>query len=134
MKLINEGMETITASLGVTTAALSLFSADITMSIFNVPAYAVVAAAMGALAGFAYGEPIAPRRKLFYTAFANTVLGAAVAGILPQYLSFTWWMPNHAAPLALVVGFLSRWLVPAIVENIKPFFANLNPFRKDKKP
>ena len=69
----------------------------------------------GAVASFAYGEPIRPRGRMWGTAFSSSITGTA-AGVLlvfalPQYHDAIRW-------IALFLSLFARWYMPAVVERI----------------
>jgi hypothetical protein len=105
-----------------TTAGLAwlgaLLSWDSTTAFIGVPHNVLLAGLTGALLGIAYGDPITPRRRLLVTTLVNAFLAAGISALLPHLPMFGWLGNAPAAALALVLGFVLRWAVPAGVERL----------------
>lgn len=104
---------------------------DISIPLFGVPLTVITMAAGGALASFAYGEPITSRKKLYILAAVNTFLASVAVGVFPTMLGWAWASPKIAPPLAALIAALCRFAVPAIVEMVPELLRKI--FRLDKK-
>jgi hypothetical protein len=100
------------------TALGALLSWDASTALVGVPLNVLLASLTGALLGIAYGDPIAPRRRLLKVALANAFLAASISALLPHVPLFGWLGKAPAAAVGLVLGFVARWGIPALQERV----------------
>lgn len=112
-----EDLLQIKAAAGVTGLG-AILSWDATTAFIGVPLNVLLASLTGALLGIAYGEPIIPRRRLILTALVNAFIGAIVTAVLPHLPLFGWLAKAPAPAVAVGVGFVMRWVLPAIIEHL----------------
>lgn len=75
--------------------------------------------AAGSMIAFAYGTPVASRKRLYGYAIGGTFIGVWAVQILPGWLGWEWYKPEvMEPPIAGVVALLSRWIVPFVIEQI----------------
>lgn len=89
---------------------------EILTPFFGVPLTVITMAAFGALASFAYGDPVRPRKKLYLLAAANTFLASVAVAVFPEMLGWAWANPKIAPALAALIAAGARFAVPAIVD------------------
>lgn len=107
------------AALTAASAAVPFDVNDLTRPFLGTGVTTLVAACGGSLGAFAYHAE-ANRLKLFGVAAANAFLAAALVAVLPLWLGWDWMTPEvkkiAEPPLAFILAFALRWLVPLAVE------------------
>lgn len=89
----------------------------VSVPLFGVPLTVLAMAAAGSLVGFAYGQPVQSRKALYAFAFANTLIGAWAAVLIPEWRGWEV-SPMAQPPLAGALAAVARFTVPAFIEGI----------------
>jgi hypothetical protein len=97
---------------------------DVTVPLLGVPLTVLGTAAGGAFASFAYGSHETSRVRLFVTAIVNTFLAALSVAVFPVWLNWEWLTPVLKPPVAGLLAFIARWVVPLVVEMAPQWIRN----------
>lgn len=97
---------------------------EVSTPMLGVPLTVLGTAAGGALASFAYGIPEATRMRLFFLAISNTFIGALGVAVLPVWLGWQWVTPVLLPPVAGLLAFVARWVIPLVVELAPQWIRN----------
>lgn len=115
-------------ALGTFTASLPSFSPEITTPYIGVPFNVVIACIAGAYSSFSFGDKVEPRSKMWKLFIACVFMGAAWTGTVNFIISvLTNWqlLPGAQAGMGAIISCLTRFVMPAIIENIKPWIASI---------
>lgn len=121
------------ALLGAGTA--SVFTPEFTVDYIGVPANVIIACGLGAYAGFAFGDKVEPRGRMFQLFFACVIMGATWTGLTDGAIRhFTDWEPNKGAlsGMGAIISCLSRFFMPELIKRIGPWLDKI-PFLGPKK-
>jgi hypothetical protein len=91
---------------------------SVSMFLVGVCFNTVFMAVIGSLLALAVADPISPRSKMWGMLVASAVLGSASIAILPHIADAEWIKEVPMQAVAVIVGFLSRWVIPAVIEAI----------------
>lgn len=120
------------AGIGVGTFLTTAAINQLSVPFFSVPLTVLTMAAGGAFFSFAYGDPVTPRKKLYFLALANTFIATSCVAIVPKFMGWQWVETGLQGPLAFVFAAGARWVIPAIIKAIP---ALVNKYLKlDKEP
>lgn len=100
---------------------------EISVPVIGAQLTIILAGAIGALASTPYGDPDTKRTRLFGTILVATVMGPVISVLLQHGLEWAW-IANVKGALALVISFLIRLWLPAIVERGLSLIKRANPF------
>lgn len=121
-------------TIGVVGTVVSLLGSignEITTPVIGAPVTVIVAAFIGSVLSFFFGEPAKSSRELFTMSVAGTIIGSVVAAILP-HVGFDW-VSKVQAPIAIIAALGTRHLLPTIIERCKDLIKSFNPFNFFKK-
>ena len=133
MDMLHKGFS-VTAA--VAAAIAPSFSLDFTIDYIGVPFNAVVAAALGAYSGFAFGDKVEPRGRVFQLFIACVLMGCAWTGLTAWLIDvLTDWELKRGAMawMAAIISCLTRFFIPEIIKRIGPWLDKI-PFFKLKTP
>lgn len=111
------GVRMTSAIAAVGSLLPSAADAAITLPFFDVTLATLGMAVAGSLVAFAYGTPVDGRARLFGYAVGGIFIGLWCAQLLPHVLGWGWYEPAMQSPVAGICAFLSRWMVPLVVEH-----------------
>lgn len=108
-------------------------------TVLPVPFNVVVGCIAGAYASFSFGEKVAPRSRMFNLWFACVIMGVAITAVTNGVIAFVFegfkLTPGVQVGIGAIVSCLTRFVLPAIIEQIKPWLASLRiPFLSKNKP
>lgn len=124
----------IATVIGATTIGISQVTGfnAITLPLFNVPVTVLTMAAGGALVSFAHGDPVRDRGALFKLAAANTFIGVILVAVIPPAFGWQWAKPEVVPPLAALVAWACRWVVPNFIKYVPEIVQRLFKLNKYK--
>lgn len=126
-------------ALGTVTAGLPSFSPEFTTPYIGVPFNVVIACIAGAYSSFSFGDKVEPRSKMFKLFIACVFMGCAWTGLTNFVLHavMKWELvPGAQAGMGAIISCLTRFIMPAIIENIKPWISSIKlriPFLSKKE-
>lgn len=104
-----------------------------------VPFNVVVGCIAGAYASFSFGDKVEPRSKMFNLWFACVIMGVAITAVANGIIGYCFegfqLTSGVQVGIGAIVSCLTRFVLPAFIEQIKPWLANLRiPFLHKNKP
>lgn len=116
----------MTAAIALAGSMLPAASdAAITLPFFDVTLTTLGMAVAGSLIAFAYGTPVDSRLRLFGYAVGGIFIGLWCSQLAPHVLGWGWYEPAMQSPVAGGFAFVSRWLVPLVVEQAPTLYRRL---------
>lgn len=126
------------AGLALSAGALApgLFSNDLTTPIIGVGVTTVGGAILGTYAAIGYDDAKRPRGKLFVLATSTVIIGAALSGVVPKWMGWSWSSGGTEAGAAALFAFVAFYALPPAIkrsrEIIRDFkVSDLLPWRKN---
>lgn len=124
-------------TVGALAAATSFIHPEISTPFVGVSINVVVAACAGAISGIAFSNKDEPRTQMFKIALGCVIMGCALDALVIGIVEWKFKVvvpPNMVSALAVVIAFISRWLLPAIIERVPSWLDKIPFLRKtDKK-
>lgn len=111
----------VSTALGVSIASIpsALHTADsVLIYLVGAGIQSFVAATIGATLATWLGEPLKPKTKMWAVFLASMAFGAGATAISQKVPGFGWTSGVPDQFMGLVVGFFSRWAIPAIIEHL----------------
>lgn len=119
-------------------AVTSSFSREITVAYTGVSLNVLVACGIGTFCSFSWGEPVAPRSKLWRLAIACLFMGAAVTAITNAIIKHTTDLEmtdGLQAGVGAVVSCLTRFFFTWLVDALKDGrWLDYVPFLRKREP
>lgn len=114
--------------MGTFTASLPSFSPEITTPYIGVPFNVVIACIAGAYSSFSFGDKVEPRSVMWKLFTACVLMGSAWTAVVNWILAWSMeaeLVPGVQAGMGAIVSCLTRFIMPAIIENIRPWIASI---------
>ena len=137
LDLMNIVTKYIVTATAVTVPALPSAELSVTVGFIGVPVNVLVACAAGAYASFSWGDPVAPRGKMFNLWVACVIMGATFTGLitflLEHFLNAS--MSEGAlAGMGGVVSWSTKFWLPWLADALKSgSWVRFIPFLNSKK-
>lgn len=111
------------SAVGLAASTVSSPYMQPSLLILDVPVTVVAAAALGAAASLAFGDPVPSRRQLYSTILASTIFGAVTSWLTSH--AFGWqWAQDAPGASACVSAAIIRLFFPAVIARAKQLIAD----------
>lgn len=94
---------------------------SVSLYLFNVPVHIIFMAFLGASLSYAFqvdGEAPSPKKKMYVSIAANTVLATAAVAVLPSMLGWDWYSTKVEGSMALLFAAGARWFIPLFIKTL----------------
>jgi hypothetical protein len=88
--------------------------------LLGVPVHVIFMSLLGAALSYAFqieGEAPAPKRKMYFSVAANTMLASACVAVLPGLLGWDWYSSKVEGSVALLFAASARFTIPLLIKT-----------------